>query len=92
MKKRDHIIAKVKSRFLKKSHKFGVEVPTSVEEAYILDQKNNNTLWCDAIKKEMSNVSVDFNILDHGEDHPVGYEHINCNLIFDVKMDFRHKA
>ena len=51
LKKRDHIIAKFKARFLKKSHKFDVEVPTSVEEAYKLDKKNNNTLWRDAIKK-----------------------------------------
>ena len=58
LKKRDHIITKVKARFLKKSQTFGVEVPTSVEEAYRLDQKNNNTLWCDAIKKEVTNIAV----------------------------------
>ena len=33
LKKQDQIIAKVKAHLLKKSHKFGVEVPTSVEEA-----------------------------------------------------------
>ena len=69
-----------------------MEIPTSVEEAYIIDQKNNNTLWRDAIKKEMKNVAVAFHILDHGEEDPVGYEHINCHLIFDVKMDSRRKA
>ena len=30
--------------------------------------------------------------MDHGEEDPVGYEHINCHLIFDVKMNFHHKA
>ena len=69
-----------------------MEVPTSVKKAYRLDQKNNNTLWRDAIKKEMTNVAVDFHILDHGEEDPAGYEHTNCNLIFDIKMDFRRKA
>ena len=44
------------------------------------------------IKKEMTNVSFAFNILDHGEEYPLGYEHINCHLIFDVKMDLRRKA
>ena len=68
-----------------------MEVPTSVEEAYKLDKKNNNTIWRDAIKKEMTHVSIAFHILDQGEEKPVGYEHINCNLIFDVKMDFRRK-
>ena len=51
LNKRYHIIAKVKARFPKKSHKFGVELSTSVEEVYRLNQKNNNTLWRDAIKK-----------------------------------------
>ena len=92
LKKRDHIIAKVKARFLKKPHKFGAEVPTSAEEAYILDQKNNNNIWRDSIKKEMTNVAVIFHILDHGEEEPVGYEHINCHLIIDVKMDFCQKS
>ena len=40
----------------------------------------------------MTNVAVYFHILDHGEEDPVRYEHINCHLIFDVKMDFRRKA
>ena len=66
MKKRDHIIAKVKARFPKKSHKFGVEVPTLVEEAHKLDKKNNNTLWRDTIKKEITNVSIAVHILDPG--------------------------
>ena len=39
----------------------------------------------------MTNVSLDFHILDHGEENPLGYEHINCHLIFDIKMDFHHK-
>ena len=92
LKKQDHIISKVKAHFLNNSHKFGVEVPTSVGEAYRLDQKNNNTLWRDAIKKEMTNVAVGFHILDHGEEDSAGYEHINCHLLCDVKMDFRRKA
>ena len=40
----------------------------------------------------MTNVAVAFHILDHGEEDPVGYEHINCHLIFDVKMEFRRKS
>ena len=68
MKKQDHILAKFKDRFFKKSHNFGVEVPTSAEEAYRLNQKNNNTLWREAIKKEMTNVALDFHILDNGEE------------------------
>ena len=92
LKKRDHIIAKVKTWYLKNSHKFGVEVPTTVEKAYHLDKKNGNTLWRDAIHNEMKNVAVAFHILDHGKNEPVGYEHITCHLIYDVKMDLCRKA
>jgi hypothetical protein len=56
LRKREHIIALVKkrsARFLKKTHKFGIEVPRSVAEAYTLDKKNGNTLWADSIAKEM---------------------------------------
>ena len=44
LKKCDHIIAKVKARFLTKSHKFGVEVPKSVQDTYDSDKKNGKTL------------------------------------------------
>ena len=92
MKKRYHIIVKVKARFFKKSNKLGVEVPTLVKEVYKLNKKNNNTLWRDAIKKETTNVSIDLHILDHDEEKLVQYKHINCHLIFDVNIEFCRKA
>ena len=55
LKKRDRIIASVRkqqTRYLKKSHKFGIELPKTVEQALALDAKNGNTLWVDAISKE----------------------------------------
>ncbi len=57
--KRKHIIALVKKwsvQFLKKMHKFGIEVRHYVAEAYALVKKNGNTLWANAITKEMKNV------------------------------------
>ena len=47
----------------------------------------------DASAKEMTNVRVAFNLLKDGYRAPIGHKHINCHLIFDVKMeDFRRKA
>ena len=96
LRKREHIIALVKkrsARFLKKTHKFGIEVPRSVAEAYALDKKNGNTLWADSIAKEMKNVRIAFKILENGERIPIGYQRMRCHIIFDVKMeDFRRKA
>jgi len=96
MKKREAIIKAVKSRktaVLRKSHKFGIEVPTSVEHALQLDAKNGNTFWADAIAAEMKEVRVAVRILSKDEPDPVGYQKIRCHMIFDIKMeDFRRKA
>ena len=35
------------------SHKFGVKLPHSVEEAYRLDKKNGNDYWCKAIERNV---------------------------------------
>ena len=69
-----------------------MRIPRSIEEAYKLDQVNGNTLWKDAIAKEMKNVSVAFEILEDYENLPVGYQPVTCHLIFDVKMDFTRKV
>ena len=59
LRKREAIISLVKkrkTRFLRKSHKFGIELPTSVADALRIDKKNGNTFWADSIAKEMKNV------------------------------------
>ena len=60
VKKRQAIVAKVMSRYWRTPHRFGVELPHCVEEAYKLDEKNNNNYWRAAIEKEMSRVRVVF--------------------------------
>ncbi len=59
LKKRDQIISLVRrrtTRYLKRTHKFGIEIPKTVREALALDHKNGNTLWVDTITKEMREV------------------------------------
>ena len=96
LRKRKHIIALVKKRttcFLKKTHKFGIEVPRSVAEAYALDKKNGNTLWADSIAKEMMNVRTVFKILANRDKVPIGFQRMRCHMIFDIKMeDLRRKS
>ena len=92
LKKRDAIISKIKSRVRKTTHKYGIEVPTRVEHALELDKKNGNTLWQQAIEKEMHNVGVAFQILEEDENLPVGWTKATGHMIFDVKMDFTRKA
>ena len=93
---RDQIISLARRRttcYLKKTHKFGTEIPRTVKEALALDRKNGNILWADAIAKEMKEVPIAFNILPDGCSAPIGYQKIPCHMIFDVKMeDFQQIA
>ena len=79
LKKRDRIVASIRkwqTRYLKKSHKFGIELPKTVEQALALDAKNGNTLWADAISKEMENVRVAFEVLPDGKPVPIGSQFV----------------
>ena len=44
LKKRERIIGAVKSHLKKKTHKYGLLVPNTVKETYILDKEAGNTL------------------------------------------------
>ena len=58
LKKRNRIISKVKSKYWLRTHKFGIRIPKSVEEAKPFDQENGDTLWWEAICNEMRNVKM----------------------------------
>ena len=73
-------------------HKYGVEIPRDVEHSYEINARNGNTLWRDALKKEMYNVGVAFEILDEGVHVPHGWKQVTGHLVWDVKMDFTRKA
>ena len=94
LKKRDRIIAKVTKRYTKITHKFGIEVPTSVEHALRIDTANGNHMWRDAIDKEMENVKVAFKLMGEEDEVPPGYQQMTCHMIFDIKLSegFRRKA
>ena len=92
LQKRDVIISKVKSRIRKTTHKYGIKMATSVDHAYKINKGNGNTLWCDAIKKEMTNVGIAFEVLEEGEKAPVAWRKVSRHLVFNVKMDFTRKA
>ena len=95
IRKRNRIIAKVKSKYWTRTHKFGIRIPKTVEEARRIDTMNNNTLWWDVICMEMKNVRIAFEIFEGDiKDIPPRFQQIECHMIFDVKMgeNFRRKA
>ena len=86
LKKRNRILAKVKSKYWLRTRKFGIRVPKSVEEAKKIDEQNGDTLWWDAICKEMFEMKE--------ENIPEDYQFMQCHMIFDVKVgeNFWRKA
>ena len=92
IKRRDKIIKQVQHRLVKKSTKFGIKVPSSVDEALELDRENGNNLWRKAIDKELGNVRVAFRLMEEGERLPAGSKEIPYHIIFDVKLDLTRKA
>jgi hypothetical protein len=92
LRKRDVIISAFKSRQVKTSHKYGLELPTSISHSLVLDKQNGDTFWRDALSKEMHNVGIAFQVLPDGKDKPVGWSKVTGHIIFDVKMDFTRKA
>jgi Reverse transcriptase (RNA-dependent DNA polymerase) len=84
--KRDRIIKAVKGRVLRRTHKFGIEVPKSVKHALELDEQVGTTFWADAINKEMRNVCTAFDIRHDGK-IPAFHKEIRCHMIFDVKAE-----
>lgn len=101
LRKRDRIIMKVKAKYWRTTHKFGIEVPKSVDEAYEIDRKTGTDHWTKAIAKEMKNVRVAFEKLDgvtesqmrSGKARP-GFKYVGVHMVFDIKMDgqFTRKA
>lgn len=92
MRKRDRIISSVNSRVKRVTHKYGVEIPSSVDHCYRLDKQNGNTLWRDALNREMNNLRVAFDILEDKRSLPPGYTKSSGHIIFDVRMTLERKA
>ena len=83
LKKRRAIVAKVKSKYWDRTHKYGIRIPKDVAEARRIDKENGNTLWWDAIQEEMKNVMIAF---EEAEEVPIGYSPLTTHLVFDVKL------
>ena len=94
IKKKQRIISKIKSKYWDRTHKFGIKIPKSIDEALRFDIENNNNYWRDAINKEMTNAIIAFQPYHDDTNKLVGYQRIDCHWIFDIKAgeNFRRKA
>ena len=93
LRKRKRILAAVQSRYHKRTHKFGFEILKTMRRAVEIDKECGNTLWQEAINKEMANVKVAFKVLPDGAKEPVRHQYMECHLIYEIKLDgFCRKA
>jgi hypothetical protein len=92
LKRQTRIIKAMKSRYVRRTHKYGIQLPKSTSEAYEIDKETGTDFWHQAIMKEMKNNMVAFRFLEDGEQIPVGSKWIPFHMIFDVKLDLTRKA
>jgi hypothetical protein len=89
LKRRQRLLAKVKTRYFRREEKLGIPMPKSVKEDLELDAESGGTShWLDAIKKAMSVIIPAVRILNAGDKAPVGCQTIPCHMVVDVKSDF----
>jgi hypothetical protein len=86
---------------MRTTHKFGIKVPKTVQEALAIDEETGTDFWRRAIEKEMRKVRVAWKPKDGITPEQartgkvkdmIGFQEITCHVIFDVKMDFTRKA
>ena len=90
LRRRDWLICKAKTRYWKRTHKYGCEMPKSIAEALAIDRKTGTDFWRKAFEKELIGVSPAFEKLDGGA--PIGYELLGYHWIFDIKITLDRKA
>lgn len=101
LRKRNRIISKLQKKYWRTTHKFGIEVPTTIKRALEIDEITGTDFWMKAIKKDMDKAQVAYNADESCTPEQVragevpgyiGFQEIKCHIIFDVKMDFTRKA
>ena len=57
----------------------------------MVDRESGTDLWQKAIEKEMKAIDCAFEFPSDNK-APVGYQKIDCHMVFDVKMTLERKA
>jgi len=96
-KRKNRIVSKLKTKYWRTSHKFGIEIPKSVEHTLQIDRDTGTDHWRRAIEKEMKNVRITFQKWEGGGPEAaraaaangslIGYQEIRCHMVFDIKLD-----
>ena len=91
IQKRGVILSVLKSCIHKTTHKYRIEIPTSIEHGHRLEKENGNNFYRDANATKMQKSVVAFEVLPEGKNLPVRWSKFTGNLIWDVNMEFTCK-
>ena len=93
-----HVQTNVISRRLRNSRsprtiKYDIEVPRSTRDAILLDQRNNNKQWHNAIQKELGTMAQ-YKVFEkrHRKTMSKNFKYIPLHFVYDVKSDGTRKA
>ena len=101
LKNQNRIISKVKAKYWRTTHKYGVRLPKTVDKALKIDRDMGTQFWENALNKEMKKAKVAYTKVDEctpeqAQKNQVpeltGFQEISCHIVFDVKMNFTRKA
>ena len=92
--------AKRKSKRSAPVYKYGLRVPQNgIKEARLIDTDNGNTLFGDAIQRELDEINSLNTFSDQGAGaakwkalKDADYTQVHLHWVFDIKPDLRHKA
>ena len=91
LRKKSRLISGAKTKYWLKTHKYGIRLPKTIQEALRIDRETGTDFWAKAIAKEMKNVMVAFEF-DESDKIPVGHQKISVHMVFDVKITLQRKA
>ena len=63
------------------THKYGIRLPHTVEEALQIDHETGTDFWKKAIEKEMKNVRPAYEFAKDDK-VPIGYKEIPLHMVF----------
>ena len=79
------IVAAANKHYHKRTNKFGIKIPKSVQHALELDRHNGNTLRMDALCKEIANVRIAFEVFSQEDNVPLNYQKIEAHVVWMSK-------
>ena len=83
LRHRDRVTCFTNKRIRKVTHEHRVEIPTSVTQDKMSNEKNSNTLWMDTMRSNFDNLKVAFYILKDGKIIKVGHNKASGYLVFE---------